>query len=183
MSERLEEIEIYERELYLTTEVNDESTANIIKEINRINRQDDEEQKRLKKFERKPITLFINSPGGLCYAGLGLIDTMNKSDTPIKTEIIGIAASMAGVIFLSGHDREMNVNGTIHYHNVRSGMFGDQFDYKNEVVELKRLQKLLDKIYLDNSNLTQAQLDAWKVSKGDIMIGYNQAKRYRMIDQ
>ena len=179
--EENEESEITHRDLYLTEDVTEESVQKIVKKIIKYNRMDDKKEKIIKNFVRQPIILFINSPGGDAYTCFGLVEVIKESITPVYTKVIGLAASAAGIIFMAGKKRFMGEYGTIMYHNVWSIESGDQITLKNEVKELTRLQKLIDKLYLSNSTLTQEQLITWKKSKVDIYIDYKMAKRWKMI--
>ncbi len=169
------------RDLFLAEEVTEESMKKLIVEIIKVNRIDAKKEKELQKYKRDPITIFINSPGGEVYSCLGLIDVIQESITPIYTKVIGIAASAAGIIFVSGHKRFMGLNSTIMYHNIQSGQIGDQFDFKDEFKEIKRLQKIIDRLYTERSNITQESLEAWKVSKRDKYIDFRMAKRFKLI--
>lgn len=169
------------RDLFLTGEVNAMSMEDLIEDIVSINKEDNKQENKLKKFKREPITIYINSPGGNVYDLFGLVDVIKESKTPIYTKVIGIAASAAGILFLVGHKRFMGKFSTLHYHNVYTMSIGDQYDMKNEVKELARLQKMIDSIYLEGSTLTQTKLDVWKVTKKEKYITWKEAKRWKMI--
>jgi len=174
-------INIKTRDIFIYDDINTEASQKIVSTLIQFSREDQTIILQDLNPELKPINIFINSPGGSVYCGLGIIDAMNSMDCDIHTHITGIAASMAGFIFMNGDYRHMQENGTIHYHNIHSGVYGTQYDLKVDIVEFKRLQKLLDVVYLKNSNLTKQQLDTWKESKTEVYISYAQAKRYKML--
>jgi len=170
-----------ERDLFITGDIDNESMESLIEDIVSINKEDNKKEMKLKKYVREPITIYINSPGGDIYALFGLVDIIQESKTPIFTKVIGIAASAAGILFLVGHKKYMGKFSTLHYHNVHTMTLGDQYDFKNEVKELARIQKMIDSIYIANSNLTQERLDIWKKSKKEKYISWKEARRWKMI--
>ena len=60
-----------------------------------------------KEDQQLPITLYINSPGGEVQSGLALYDVMQAVSCPIHTVCLGMAASMAALLFIAGDQREM----------------------------------------------------------------------------
>ena len=95
------EEDIEARRLYLNGEIDGNVINSIAYYIMRYNRID----KEIPIEERKPIILYINSPGGSVPDGYGVIDTMLLSDTPIYTVNIGQCMSMGFLIYLAGDKR------------------------------------------------------------------------------
>lgn len=93
--------DIEERRLIINAEIDDSVIDTIVYHILRYNRLD----KGLSKENRKPILLYLNSPGGSIYPGYGLISAIESSITPIYTINQGMCASMAFLIFLAGTKR------------------------------------------------------------------------------
>ena len=89
------------------------TTANIIEAIIQINRED----KDLPVKERKPIVLFINSPGGSVPDGFALISTIEASRTPVYTVNVGMWCSMAFLIGIAGAKRYSLPNMTFLLHD------------------------------------------------------------------
>lgn len=101
--------------------------------------------------KENPITLYINSPGGDVYCLLGLYDVMQlfiKQGYVIKTINIGIAASAAAVLLLSGSKghRHCLPNSTVMLHQPSSGTFGTVTDMEIDVNETKRLKSTINEI-------------------------------------
>lgn len=90
-----------DRRIYLNTEINDSTVDVIVYQIMRCNRID----KNIPVEERKPIRLYINSPGGSIIEGFSLIDCIRLSKTPVYTINLGMCFSMALLIFMAGHKR------------------------------------------------------------------------------
>lgn len=89
------------RRLYLNGEVNDSVIESQAYHIMRYNREDKDKPVE----ERKPIYLYINSPGGEVVNGYGLIDAILNSKTPVYTVNLAQCASMGFLIFLAGTKR------------------------------------------------------------------------------
>src|SRR4051794_840996 len=94
-----------ERTLYLFDTIDKNTVKTVVEHIIKINKHDDEIDKREKDFKRLPIELIINSRGGSIYDGLALINVIEKSKTAIHTYVYGLAASMGLLVAVSGHKR------------------------------------------------------------------------------
>jgi ATP-dependent Clp protease protease subunit len=104
-----------------------------------------------KESEENPITIYINSPGGEIYSLLGLYDVMQsliKDGYVIKTVNIGIAASAAAVILLSGSKghRYCLPHTTVMLHQPSAGTYGTVTDMEIDVAESRRLKQDLNNI-------------------------------------
>ena len=89
------------RKLYLGSVIDGSSIDSVVYHILRYNRLD----KGIPKEERKPIILYINSPGGNVSDGFGVIDAILTSETPVYTVNQALCASMGFLIFIAGHKR------------------------------------------------------------------------------
>lgn len=101
--------------------------------------------------QSNPITIYINSPGGEVYCLLGLYDVIQlfiKQGYIIKTINIGIAASAAAIILLSGSKgfRHCLPNSTVMLHQPSSGTIGTVTDMEIDLEESKRLKQALNEI-------------------------------------
>ena len=85
------------REIFLTQEVDTESSNQLIKQLMILEKLDNSRE----------VTLYINSPGGDVVSGLAVYDYMQLMKAPIRTVCIGTAASMGAILFLAGEKREM----------------------------------------------------------------------------
>lgn len=105
------------RELELSGPVDSESVAVIIRGILYLQKVD----------AAAPITLFINSPGGEVSSGLALYDVMQAASCPIRTVCLGLAASMAALLFIAGDTRDMLPHSRVMVHDpLISGGVGRQ---------------------------------------------------------
>ena len=105
----IDDIFLKERKVFLIGQVNDESVNNLIKELLYLEVEDD----------RRPITLFINSPGGEVLSGLSAYDTIRMLKSPIIGVAMGLVASMGSVIYLGcePENRLMLPNSKIMIHD------------------------------------------------------------------
>jgi ATP-dependent Clp protease protease subunit len=105
--------EVKERKLFLNNEVEEYVIGDLVRHILRYNRLD----KGLPPEERKPIIIYINTPGGVVTDGYCLIDAIISSKTPVYTVNIGTAYSMGFLIFIAGHKRIAMPNSTFLCHD------------------------------------------------------------------
>lgn len=91
------------------------------------------------------IHLYINSPGGSVYSGMGIYDTMQYVPCSVATYVIGAAASMAAVLFTAGTKGKRYVlpNSRVMIHQPLGGARGPATDIKIELDEMLRTQKQL----------------------------------------
>ena len=95
------------REVELVGEVNAGSVNALIRQLRHLQRQDPEGE----------ITLFINSPGGSVDSGMALYDVMQAVSCPVRTVCVGLAASMAALLFVSGQRRDMLPHSRLMIHD------------------------------------------------------------------
>ncbi len=99
----------------------------------------------------KEIRMYINSPGGVIYAGLAIYDTMQAVRCPVSTYCVGLAASMATVLLAAGQKgrRFALPNSLIHMHQPLGGAQGQAVDIEIEarriIRERERLNDILSK--------------------------------------
>lgn len=94
---RLEDEFLVSREIFLTEEVNAQTSNELIKQLMYLERQDSESE----------VTIYINSPGGEVISGLAVYDYIGMMKAPVRTVCIGTAASMGAILFLAGAKRQM----------------------------------------------------------------------------
>lgn len=156
-----------------------EEVNDVIKSIYIINHED--KDKELPK--REPIKLIINSPGGDVYSGLGLIDVIEHSETPIYTICHGAALSMAMVVFAAGHVRYSSKYATFMYHEANYGLEGKVIYHKQEVKEAERTDKLCDDYLLTRTKFTMKQFNDIRERQKEWYIDATTAKKYGLVDE
>lgn len=131
------------------------------------------------------ITLYINSPGGSVYDGLGLLDIMEYIKPEIGTINTGLAASMAAIILSSGSKgkRKALKRSRTMIHQPMGGYSGwsQASDIEIEAKEINELKKQLYEIISENSGQTYNKVE--KDGDRDYWLSANDAKKYGLIDE
>ena len=131
----------------------------------------------------RDIQIYLNSPGGSVYAGLGIYDTMQYLKPDISTICTGMAASMAAVLMCAGAQgkRYALPHSRIMIHQPMGGTQGQASDIEIEAREIQKLKKELYEIIAHHSGKDYEQV--WKDSDRDYWMTAAEAKEYGMIDQ
>lgn len=93
---------------------------------------------------RGKITIFINSPGGSVQDGLAIYDVMQAIGCPIRTVCLGMAASMAALLFIAGNERDMLPHAQVMIHDplISSGVGGSALEVKTISDSLMRTRQI-----------------------------------------
>ena len=176
-----------DRNLYLAKQVDQTSINEITKQIIDINDSDVEIMQIAKiygfDYQPNPIKLYVDSYGGEVYQCLGLLGIMEKSKIPIHTIVTGCAMSCGFLISIAGHERYGFPGSTFLYHSVSSGSFGTTKQMEEDIIETKRLQKIIEKHTLKNTDITKDELRDIYEKKIDWFIDSKQAKKLGVIDE
>ena len=129
------------------------------------------------------IQIYLNSPGGSVYAGLGIYDTMQYLKPDIHTICTGISASMAAVLLCSGAKgkRYALPHSRIMIHQPMGGTQGQASDIEIEAREIQKLKKELYDIIALHTGRTYDEV--WKDSDRDYWMVAAEAQEYGMIDE
>ena len=130
-----------------------------------------------------PIKLYINSYGGDVYQFFGLIDVILASKTPIYTYTLGAAMSCALLVALAGHKRFAYKHSTFMYHQISLGEWDVAKNLEEDLIETKRLHKLIEELVLDKTTITKEQIEDIHNHKRDWYISPGEALKYKIIDQ
>ena len=162
-----------DRVIFLGTEVND-YTANVI-------------QAQLLYLDStdpgKDISIYINSPGGSVYAGLGIYDTMQYVASDVSTLCTGIAASMAAVLLVAGQTGKRFAlrHSRVMIHQPMGGSQGQASDIEITAREIKKLKDELYHIIAEHSGQPFEKVE--KDSDRDYWMTSQEAMDYGMIDR
>lgn len=162
-----------DRIIFLGTEVND-YTANVI-------------QAQLLFLDSadpgKDISIYINSPGGSVYAGLGIYDTMQYIGCDVSTICTGMAASMAAVLLVAGAENKRYAlkHSRIMIHQPLGGMQGQASDIEIATREILKVKTELYQIISDHSGQPLKKIE--KDSDRDKWMTSSEALEYGMIDK
>ncbi len=130
----------------------------------------------------KDISLYLNSPGGGVYAGLGIYDTMQFISSPVSTICTGMAASMAAVLLVAGNkDKRFALqHSRVMIHQPMGGAQGQASDIDITAREIQKLKKELYQIIADHSGKSMEEIE--RDADRDYWMTAAEAKAYGMID-
>ena len=132
---------------------------------------------------KKDIIMYINSPGGSVYAGLGIYDTMQYINPDVATVCIGLAASMGAVLLASGATKKRSglPHSRIMIHQPSAGMQGTSSDMEISMRQTLELKRDLYNIIARHSGQTYEKIE--KDSDRDYWMRSADAKEYGLIDE
>ena len=132
---------------------------------------------------KKEIYLYINSPGGLVTAGLGIYDTMQYIKPDVSTLCIGQAASMGSFLLAAGEKgkRYSLPNSRIMVHQPSAGFQGQATDIEIHANEVLSLKERLNKIYSKHTG--KSEKDIKSALERDNFMTPESAKEFGLIDQ
>lgn len=131
----------------------------------------------------KDIQIYINSPGGSVYAGLGIYDTMQYINANVATICTGMAASMAAVLLCAGEPGKRSAlrHSRVMIHQPMGGAQGQASDIEITAKEIAKLKKELYEIIAQHSG--QPYDKVWEDSDRDYWMRAIEAQEYGMIDE
>lgn len=132
---------------------------------------------------KRDIQIYVNSPGGSVYAGLGIYDTMQYINPDVATICTGLAASMAAVLLCAGAPKKRTAlkHSRVMIHQPLGGAEGQASDIEITAREILKLKKELYDIIATHSGRTYKDVE--KNSDRDYWMTADEAKEYGMIDE
>ncbi|MDP5140174.1 MAG: ATP-dependent Clp protease proteolytic subunit [Spirosomaceae bacterium] len=132
---------------------------------------------------KKDVLMYINSPGGSVYAGLGMYDTMQYIRPDVATICTSLAASMGSVLLAGGAagKRTALPHARVMIHQPSGGMQGQSSEMEITVRQCVELRKELYEIYVIHTGKTYEDID--RVSNRDYWMKAEEAKAYGLIDE
>jgi ATP-dependent Clp protease protease subunit len=164
---------IKERIIFLGTGIDDQIANVIVAQLLYLNHEDPERE----------IQMYINSPGGVIYAGLAIYDTMQMISNPISTVAVGVTASFGTVLLAAGTKgrRYALPNATIHMHQPLGGAQGQATDIEIQAKQILRLKSLLLSIMSKHTGQPLEVIE--RDSDRDYYLEAKQAVEYGLVDQ
>ncbi|MFZ5821823.1 MAG: ATP-dependent Clp protease proteolytic subunit [Chloroflexota bacterium] len=162
-----------ERIIFLGTPIDDHVANIIVAQLLFLNHEDPE----------KEIQMYINSPGGVIYAGLAIYDTMQMISNPISTVAVGVTASFGTVLLTAGTKgrRYALPNATIHLHQPLGGAQGQATDIEIQAKQILRLKALLNNILAKHTGKTVEEIE--RDADRDFYLDAKGAVEYGVVDQ
>ncbi|HXD93876.1 MAG TPA: ATP-dependent Clp endopeptidase proteolytic subunit ClpP [Bacteroidia bacterium] len=132
---------------------------------------------------KKDIQIYLNSPGGSVYAGLGIYDTMQIIQPDVATICTGMAASMGAVLMCAGQKGKRTAlkHARVMIHQPLGGAEGQASDIEITAKEIGKLKKELYEIIALHSGQTYDKV--WADSDRDYWMIAEEAKAYGMVDE
>ena len=162
-----------ERIIFLTGQINDNVASLVTAQLLFLEAED----------PKKDIYLYINSPGGLVTAGLGIYDTMQYIKPEISTLCIGQAASMGSFLLAAGSNgkRFSLPNSRIMVHQPSAGFQGQATDIEIHANEVLSLKKRLNEIYSKHTGKTVDEIKS--ALERDNFMTADIAKQFGLVDE
>ena len=154
-----------------------ENLLDLVKLIIKCNKEDNG----LSTEERKPIKVYIDSPGGMCVAGFGIIDTMHNISAPVHTTCLGFAASMGAMILCQGDHRSALPHSEILIHQPLGGAQGQATDIQIHAENILKTKERLNRMLAKNTG--QEYETICKDTERDNFMTADEAKEYGLIDE
>lgn len=131
---------------------------------------------------KKPIHIYINSPGGSVTAGLGIYDTMQYVLPPVATWCVGQACSMGSLLLAAGSPgmRHSLPNARIMVHQPSGGAQGQATDIQIQAEEIIKLKKVINGLYVKHTGQDLALIES--VMERDKFMNPIEAKAFGLID-
>jgi ATP-dependent Clp protease protease subunit len=162
-----------ERIVFLGTPIDDQIANLIVAQLLFLAKEDGE----------KDIQMYINSPGGVIYAGMAIYDTMQMIPNRISTVAVGVTASFGTVLLAAGTkgQRYALPHATIHMHQPLGGAQGQASDIEIQAREILRLKARLNKILSDATNQTLEVIE--RDTERDLYLDAYKAVEYGLVDK
>jgi ATP-dependent Clp protease, protease subunit len=162
-----------ERIIFLGTAIDDQIAGLIVAQMLYLDREDPERE----------ISLYIQSPGGVIYAGLAIYDTMQVIHAPVSTIAVGSTASFGTVLLAAGAPgrRFTLPHATIHIHQPLGGARGQASDIQIQAEEILRLRKMLNNILVEHTKQPLERIE--RDTDRDFFLDAQQAVDYGLVDE
>jgi ATP-dependent Clp protease protease subunit len=162
-----------ERIIFLGTPIDDQIANLVVAQLLHLESEDPD----------KDISIYINCPGGMVYAGLAIYDTMQFIKPPVQTICVGIAMSMGATLLAGGAagKRMALPNAKILIHQLSGGFSGQSTDIEIHAREALNLRQRLDEILAHHTGKSIEQIN--EDSERDRFFTAQEAAEYGLVDR
>ncbi|GAP11056.1 ATP-dependent Clp protease proteolytic subunit ClpP [Bellilinea caldifistulae] len=162
-----------ERIVFVGTPIDDQIANLIVAQLLYLSKEDPD----------KGIQMYINSPGGMIYAGMAIYDTMMMIPNKISTVAVGVTASFGTVLLAAGTkgQRYALPHATIHMHQPLGGASGQASDIEIQAKEILRLKSRLNEILAECTGQPLEVIE--RDTERDFYMDAQQAVEYGLVDQ
>lgn len=172
--------EMEKRKIVLNEQIDEFAIDTVIMPILRWNEEDDE------AFgddisKRKPITIYLNSPGGDVFVGLIIAEVIKKSKTPVHIIALSLAASMGSIFLISGHKRFAYEYSNILLHDGEVGLKGSRNKVKDNIKFFDEKDEQVKQFILSNTKITPEKFE--EMSDREWWLTAKKALEFGIIDE
>lgn len=160
-----------ERIIFLTGQVEDHMASIIVAQLLFLESENPD----------KPISMYINSPGGVVTAGMSIYDTMQYIKPEIHTLCVGQACSMGSLLLTAGDKRYATPHARVMVHQPSGGFRGQATDIEIHAKEILELKKRLNGVYVKHTGQKLATIE--KAMERDNFMSAEKAKEFGLIDE
>jgi ATP-dependent Clp protease protease subunit len=160
-----------ERIIFLTGQVEDHMASIIVAQLLFLESENPD----------KPISMYINSPGGVVTAGMSIYDTMQYIKPEIHTLCVGQACSMGSLLLTAGDKRYATPNARVMIHQPSGGARGQATDIEIHTREILDLKKRLNNVYVKHTGQKLSVIE--KAMERDNFMSAEAAKDFGLIDE
>lgn len=148
----LEDAMLEKREIYLTGAIDEQSASSLLKQLMYLEYESNE-----------PVTMYISSPGGAVTSGMAVYDYIRLMHSQVNTVCVGIAASMAAILFLAGSERMMLPHSKVMIHDPSFGggmsMSGQKpHEIQEKLNDLIETRKMLADIIVEQTGMPRKKV-------------------------
>lgn len=175
------------RVIHLFKEIDQESVNEVSKLIIQINDSDEKMKEYAKtigcEYNPEPIKLYIDSYGGECYPGFGLVSLIETSKTPVHSIVTGSAMSCALLISSSCHKRSAMEHSTLMFHSLNTVEWGKLQDVREGMIQTEEVSNKIKKITGRHTKMTNKQMEKIFKNKIDWYMNSKEALKHGFIDE
>jgi ATP-dependent Clp protease, protease subunit len=162
-----------ERIVFLNGEVNDALSALVCAQLLFLEAEN----------PKRPIHLYINSPGGVVTSGLAMYDTMRYIKAPVHTLCMGTARSMGSFLLMAGEpgERAALPNASLHVHQPLGGFQGQASDILIHAREMEQTKRRMTRLYAEHCGRTYEEVE--RTLDRDHFMTADEALEWGLIDR
>lgn len=168
--------DLKQRKLFLNSDIDQYTVADIVKHIMQINKED----KGIELEKRKPILLYVTSNGGEIDSGFELIDVIMNSKTPVYTINLGYQYSMGFLIGLAGHKRYATRNAKFLHHDGTNVIINSGTKAKDQMEFQDKIEARIKEYVIKKTKVTEDEYETHM--RQEWYLFADEAKKYGMVD-
>ena len=163
------------REIIINQQVDDSLVERAIMQILKWNAEDDGNPK------NQPIKIYLNSPGGDVYLGLVLCEVIKKSKIPVHLTVLGLAASLGGLLAIAAHKTFAYEYSNLLIHDGSTFLQGSSNKVKDTMKFQEAKDEQIKRFVVDNTNITEEKYD--DMIDREWWLTAQQAKEYGIVQE